>query len=513
MGKKTIFHNKRHYIVYATVVIFYFWMASQIPYTHDDWDWGLDIGLYQLIHATVNSRYVGNFFEVIMTRSEILKTIIMGSCYFAIPYSLASIAATHHPTQKAPVRLFYFVLCNILLFTMDRRIWQQTYGWVAGFANFAVSAVFMMPWIYELYRVFDKKPTTHTAPLIHNCFLLFVTICSQLFIENLALYHTLLALTLCIISYIRTSKFCTKYFVMLAGSILGLIIMFSSNLYETLFISGSAIDEYRQIPILQDQSLPGVFLSFARASIQLLAKLYALNKSIFIAITTALILLLRNHRRQIPSKQYKVLCSANYILIFLLLGSSFLNTVLIRVQPNYSGKLFIYILFLLSALFFLTVSVEVFYLFRQDPQSKKQLFAIWFSSPLLIAPLVLTTESGARLFYTSNVFLILFFLSLLNHLVPDIRPVCGKKIIYACGAALACCILFYSIIYGNIGACKRERSEIIEIAKREDRTEIILPAYPFEGYLHFANPTNDMRLEYFKEFYSIPMNVNVIFNE
>lgn len=513
MSKNTILHNKQYFIVYATVAIFYFWMASQIPYTHDDWDWGLDIGLHQLIHATVNSRYVGNFFEIIMTRSEILKNIIMGSCCFVIPYSLASIAVAHHSTKKEAMRLFYFVLCNILLLTMDHTIWRQTYGWIAGFANFVISAVFMMPWLYELYHVFDVRSTTQTASLIHYCFLLIVTICSQLFIENLALYHTLLALFLCIVSYSRTSKFPTRHFVMLAGSILGLIIMFSSNLYQTLFISGSAINEYRQIPIFQDRSFLGLLFSFCNGGYNLLRKLYTLNKSIFIGITIVLILLMRNHPEKIPTKRYKIFCKANCILLLLLLGSFFLDTLLGKVHPNYTGKWYRYIQFPLSLLFFLTVSVEVIYLFRQAPHSRNQLFAIWFSAPLLIAPLILTTESGERLFYSSNLFLILFFLSLLNHLLPDFHPVCGKKIIYACGAALTGCILFYSIIYGNIGACKRERSEIIEIAKREDQTEIILPTYPFQEYLHCEDPTDDTRLRFFKEFYSIPMDVHVIFED
>ena len=44
-------------VCYVLFYLFYLWMAWQIPYTHDDWDWGLDIGLTQLFYATINSRY------------------------------------------------------------------------------------------------------------------------------------------------------------------------------------------------------------------------------------------------------------------------------------------------------------------------------------------------------------------------------------------------------------------------------------------------------------------------
>ena len=54
MRKRSTSTNKLHMCIYVLSVIFYFWIASQIPYTHDDWDWGLDVGLRQFLYATVN---------------------------------------------------------------------------------------------------------------------------------------------------------------------------------------------------------------------------------------------------------------------------------------------------------------------------------------------------------------------------------------------------------------------------------------------------------------------------
>lgn len=69
----------------ALFAAFFIWLAAQIPYAHDDWDWGIGLGMRQLIYATVNSRYAGNLLEVILTRSEAAKCLIMGLTFLALP--------------------------------------------------------------------------------------------------------------------------------------------------------------------------------------------------------------------------------------------------------------------------------------------------------------------------------------------------------------------------------------------------------------------------------------------
>ena len=79
------------------MLAFYLWVAAQIPYTHDDWDWGLEVGMQHLLKADINSRYVGNLIEVIITRSVILKTLIMGMILTLIPVSITIIVGKFIP--------------------------------------------------------------------------------------------------------------------------------------------------------------------------------------------------------------------------------------------------------------------------------------------------------------------------------------------------------------------------------------------------------------------------------
>ena len=58
------------------------------PYTGDDWAWGSKIGLERL-HLwfdNYNGRYAGNLIVLAMTRSNLLKTVIMSFCLIGIAF-------------------------------------------------------------------------------------------------------------------------------------------------------------------------------------------------------------------------------------------------------------------------------------------------------------------------------------------------------------------------------------------------------------------------------------------
>ena len=76
--------------IFLAALCFCFWLASKIPYTHDDWHWGISAGFQEFISAAVNSRYAGNLLVVIMTRSAFLKTVIIGATLFLLPASVFS---------------------------------------------------------------------------------------------------------------------------------------------------------------------------------------------------------------------------------------------------------------------------------------------------------------------------------------------------------------------------------------------------------------------------------------
>ncbi len=483
---------------YAIFAVFFLLLAAQIPYTHDDWDWGIENGIDQLFHATLNSRYAGNFFEVIMTRSELVKIILMGATYFLIPFMLSRIAAQEFSATTA-TRTFLFLACNGFLFSMHHILWRQTYSWIAGFANYCISALFLMLWIFELFRLYDDSDQPKKDSVFHCVFYFAVAFLGQLFIENLAIYCCLIAIFLCVCYYRRCKKIPYRVIAMSVACIIGLVIMFSSSIYGSIVSDGSAVGDYRKVPMFSHGGIFHFLYQLLLSTARLSSRMYTLNPILSIVLLLLLSYLMR--RENIPNMRF-------YRKANLILGIALLPLCIYDCFSHHATWMY-FVDFLVSACYFLTVTKECRLLYHGN--LRRKLLVLWFSAPLVIAPLAVTSEIGRRLFYTSNLFVILFALILLNDILHSASAQEYKHWLKLCIACVATSMIFYTVIYACIGHCKRERDEIIRNAVETGAEEIVLPNYPFKFYLHWPNPTKEHRVEYFKSFYKIPLDTEITF--
>ena len=481
--------------VYAIFAVFYAWLAAQIPYTHDDWDWGLDVGINQWLSASINSRYVGNFFEVIMARSEILKTVIMGAGFFLLPFIASGIAFSKTEANTHNGRVIGFVLCNVLILSMHRTIWQQTYGWVAGYANFGISAIFLLIVLKQFLHVFDDLSSQRNVFRPRTIVLFLVCLASQLFIENIAIYLFLFSVLVNFIYWYRTKRFSWEYMAMLLAALIGLVLMFSSNIYSSLWSTGEALG-YRRLRVNSKTNIMAVIVGCIYQMIELPYYLYAKNFPICITILILMtVLVLQKKSGEILSKI--LCCVVNCIAIVCLVLSHLLV----------DGYLII------SVAFFVIVSIELIILFRREKRRLGRLLFVWVSPICIILPIVFTNEMGARLFFSTNSVLILFAILMLRFsfsFTSTKKKVCCAVLV----CTLACALLFqYGTIYYSIGECKEQREKIIESALKTGADTIYLPEYPYPEYLWEPNPKEPKREVFFKEFYNIPQDVSIVFGE
>lgn len=487
--------------IYLLFAFFYIWLAAQIPYTHDDWDWGLDIGMQQLITASVNSRYAGNLIEVIMTRSELLKTLIIGTGYFLIPFLISHIVAGETKENRSSWRITCFILSSILLLLMDRKIWQQTYGWVAGYANFGISAIFMLIAVGSGLHVFNEINLQKNC-LDSRCVLLFLSgIVGQLFLENIAVFMVLYSIVIGFIYYRRTGTLSKKYLCLALGTVVGFAILFSSNIYRQLWTTGTAIEGYRQVHINANISPRELIISVIYQTVNLLNTMMEYNTLILgtILLILSVAFLLRSSE---TNKWNSVCIFTNIFLLTLLISHHFWGFI--------SDALYWIIV---HAVYFLVVTCEIIYLFIGEKLLLGKLLSVWLSTYGVVAPLVVTSELGPRLFLTTDVLLILFSLMLLDtikdHIPKKIRQL-GTIFIMVLAITLSC---FYVNIYREIRICTDQRNAIIKRAVENDDSTIVLPNYPHSDFLWIPNPANDLRVGFFKEFYNIPQDVTIIFEE
>ena len=486
-------------LVYLLVAIFWFWLAAQIPYTHDDWDWGLEIGMQQLLTANLNGRYAGNLLEVIMTRSELARIALMGSGFFLLPLLMAS-AILHFCKEKTHTkRLLFFIAGNILLLSMPRTMWQQTYGWTAGYANFVASALFMVIVFGRLLQVFDKTPEDANRFDFRCVGLFLITLAGQLFIENISIYIVVLALVANVIHLVKTKKLSWAYLSILLGAVIGLVIVFSSSIYRELWDTGAAVNGYRKMFVNSNMALDRFLISCLAQATRLTHRTLEHNYILVLAITVLLnlcLLLKQKLLRPLPIVCFTVNCL--FVLYF----------IWNRIDHFVTEELH---LSMVSSLFFLVVALELPVIFRGCKGQLSKLLCIWLSVAGVMVPLVVTSEYGPRMFFTSNIFLILFALFLLES-VLETAP--KKTVWWGLGCSLVILGLLlggYGKVYYEIGQAKDLRNATVAQAVADGSSALIIPKYPHTEYIWRPNPVNTLREGYFREFHGLPADTYLYF--
>lgn len=493
--------KKPHFdsLIYILFAVFYLWLAAQIPYTHDDWDWGLEVGMQQWMTASVNSRYVGNFFEIIMTRSVFLKTVIMGGTFFLLPFLLSSIAVKWSKTDRT--KLLLFLAANFLILTMSRMIWSETYGWVAGFANFGLSSVFMLLCVNQWLPLFEKNYQSRKQNTLINFLWMMIAFCGQLFIENLSLIMAAVSVLTCVVAYSRTKKVDSRFFFMAVGMLLGVCVMFSSSVYASLFGSGEAVDGYRQLIVSAEGGLLSKLFNIFVQAARLATRAGEANFVLCISTLTILTYKIASVTAKRASHKALILTNAIFAVYF---------TVNFILQTDYTPDRILLSAFaaMVNGLYFLTVPLETFIIYKNDPFMQRKLISIWFFGIALLAPLVVTNEAGYRLIFSLNIIVSLFALYILHDILSHISHKRALKAVILMVTIIPA--ITVAVVYSAIGDCNRHRITLMEMAAFYDAQEITLPAYPYANYLHAPDPIDQTRMEFFKEFYGINSNVNVV---
>lgn len=468
----------RKFAVWALPVltaVFYLYIAFCVPYCHDDWDWGLDVGLRQWLRAEVNSRYVGNFFVVIMTRSEAVKTLVMAACLFAIPLLISLFAAGRYDTKA-------YLLANLLLLTSPQKLWQQTYGWVSAFANFVISAAAVL-WLLRvlLRRMEAPEHGAKLLPLRLVGILLLSAACG-LFYESLSVYlfaAAVFGLFLCIP---RQQRSAAPYLAACAlGAGAGLALILSNALFSELLDRGQALGGIRSLSFPVGSGFPVLVKAVAgRYFGTILPGLMAVHPTLtcFTALSAiaGALTAKRKAAASVPVSLLTAACAAALLFPF---GE--------KLRP------------------YAAVAVIVCWgasaLLQREKPGRKLFFLL--SAPLVLAPLAITSELGPRLYYLPCVLLAIFALSLLPAL--NRKGVTGLLLLL-----LALSMAFYSFIYSEIRSVTVARAVAIHTAVEAEADSVTLPKDPYK-YWWGRNPTAESRVGFFKEFYGIPPEMEVIF--
>ncbi|MDD2409538.1 MAG: DUF6056 family protein [Bacilli bacterium] len=483
--KKIIKNN----ISYLIIITFFLFLCYLFPYTGDDWAWGSEIGIerFNTFFQDYNGRYLGNIIVLILTRSNIIKTIVMAFTFFGIIYFSSRIVNKNIYYMYISLMFFLFLPIDIL---------RQSVVWTSGFSNYAISALLILIFIYLIKDIFQKYEVDKSK--IRIIFFFLLSFSASLFIENITIFNIIISIFLISYSYLKYKKVTLSKIFYLLGSLFGTLFMFTNGAYNNI---ANHNDTYR---------------SFASGFSELLNRAYTnyfdviykdmIFNNLFINIAIVLLLIISTFK--FFQKNIMISNKTKFIIYsFLSIIISYATYSLLKhLYPSWEILLKYTIIFEgLFSLAFLCGMIGIIFFTIQDKFKRQKLMFYIFSIIIMVIPLLFVTPIGARNFFVTYVIFIVIINELLNNLfkIKNIRKIAKTSIIVSLTIAIYLLSIYIYIYFIN-----NERNNYIYNESKVSK-EIIIPILPYQQYLWTSTPQKNSIWETrYKLFYNINPEVS-----
>lgn len=499
-------------IVTAVMVMWLFWMFIylNVPIGHDDWTWGSYIGIDRLetFLKDYNGRYLGSLMTVILTRTYIIRALIMSIITVGISVYMPKIVESN----KAK-RYSLFIVASLLMLLTPRNIFRQTYSWIAGFSNYVPPILLVLMYIFYIRDMFSRVRVPITNKLyIVVAFVL--SLSTQLFIEHVTLYMIMLCVFVIGYSYFKFKKLYAFDISVFAGTIVGAIIMFSNGAYHKI---AEEEDKYRTMAT----GLSGMIETALNQYTNIINKQFFMQLTLITVIIAILCVLICARNTAKYKTKLKGLSLVALLVVvaypfYLIYKDYYTETVLISKAFNSAVEA------IFSLVFYLALAWVIFTNLKENERRDRTLFLLG-SGLALLAPLTVVTPIGGRNFLSSYIFFILVVLELIAYLINDedfstlVKVAASKKVFNAVGI-IGCLMIMCQLIlvFSSIGADGRYRDERIISQLEQGKDVIYVPAIKHEEYLQTGNPKFGKGYggEYgFRAYFNIPKGTKVFMED
>lgn len=464
--------------VLLAALAFSLFLAASVPYSAtDDWQWGMEEGVRWWLSGSLNGRYGGNFFAVIMCRSQVVKTLVMGLTIFALPLLMALLAAKGKRRKVIP--LFVAGWAGLLL--MPAAMWQETYGWVAGFGNYVIPTALFFAWLLLVRRAAEGESGKLALVLLPLTFLM------GLFVENLTALFVGCSLVLALYA-LWDKKVRWAYWSCLVGGVLAAALMFLNGMFTQLADTGTALNGLRELTFSKEEGLWAAAWDIAAWYIGRLLPI-AFLRGFHMGLPMAVITACAFWRSPLrPLSLLGLVPLACNLWIFS--------------TEQYQFPAQIALSTLSWALPLLALLAR-----RGSWPEKIRPILLYLCAPLALAPLAVTTTLGQRLYFFSTAVLVLSAVEAAAFLLHRSRAVLCVT------AALALCLAgLWGYRHWVVLGCSHLRMELTQEAIETGADTLVLPTDRYERVVWATrNPWNAEYAQYFRRFYHLSDDVTVIF--
>ncbi|MBP0724965.1 hypothetical protein J5Y03_07150 [Bacillus sp. RG28] len=495
METKNFYKNKLFFSLFVLSVFgLYFYLAYNTPLTHDDWTWGSSDGIHRLNNwfANYNGRYMGNLFELFLTRVYWIRFFVM-SLFATVLVILAA-------NQSKNNSYFNYILSLVLFLCVPINVISQTYAWIAGFSNYITSIVCVLLYLAIIKNIFeDDKPVYKTWMII---VVIPLGIITELFMEHITLYTLCMALIVIVFTAIKFRKVYAVHVTYFISTVIGAIIMFTNGAYMAIF---SGKDQYRSIgqsAVAHESLVMKIYHTFTN---EMYPMLFSNNVVLNLLIATFCIILIIKYKKSVSMFGSFIKNGLLTILVIYPLYKPIvvdrLKMSVFKIHTNDFEAFF-------SVIFFISVLLTI-WLYTDNKNFKQKASLYWLSAIVLAAPLIFVQPFGPRCFIAPYTFYVMVTIQLGQYIIE-------KKYfnLFSLNKLFTIFALFVSACYIYIftmnGMVDRQRMDYIHQQVNAHKDEIMLAKLPFEQFLWHSTPIIDSyQYQTFKEYYHIPENTKL----
>lgn len=478
---------------------FILYIMHAVPFTRDDWAWGGSVGAERLAthFANYNGRYLGNLLILLLTKSQLAKTLGMAVVAFSVPYLIYKYVCKD--------QIFYFLLSLALLFAMPSNVYRQTMGWASGLANYIPPIAFTLLYLALIQDVFKEKPPVYKKWYPAVTFI--IGAAGNLFMEHVTLLNLVLGAGIIVYAFIRFKKVFASHIAYLAGAAVGTAIMFSNSAYG---IIASGNDFYRSVP------KEGGLLAHILENIKIIyTRSVESNAVLNLVLSVLLLLIIKNYidSRNTDKKEKSFLITAitvNFVYVIWCFIRNFagisvrsINTPVIHIIRAVFGLIFILNLIIIPVICI------------SDKHRAVKITAPVLAAIVLCVPLLVVSPVTGRCFYPVYILFIVYSCEIMFYILENcgnIVIVKDKRIINAALLASLCIVtVFYGNKFTKIAAFENERTSYVQEQVKAGNETVYIPDYPksLKRFTEGTKPEKELWQTRYKDFFGIDQNINL----
>lgn len=474
------------------VFLFYLYLSYCTPLTHDDWTWGIRLGMNRFYDGfkDYNGRYFGNICELIITRVDWFRFLIMGVFGAAIVVLPLLIVKT--------TKLTIAFLSLLLMLSVSSDMFSSTFAWAAGFANYNTATICILVYLLIVKNIFYEKRPSYSMWLI--IFAVPLGIGSQLFVEHATIYNIFTGSFVIIYSFVKFRKIFYFHVTYLISAFIGAIIMFSNGAYVRIF---TGADNYRTI----DTDM-GFFEKIYSIFSTSMYKFLIMN-NILLNFVLALfcIFLLVKIGTNLPTWKIWI---KNIFMVILTIYPFYRPIIVDRMRLSIFGDVLKNSEFeaWISLIFYLAILFTIILFFRKS-SLKVELSFYLISAVFVAGPLFFVTPFGSRCFIISYVFFVLFIIRLLVYFVDE-GVINLRSFNIPIIAITICLVVAYSIIFAQIKISDNERMK--SIYKQIDESKKVIVVKPLKNEQFLWNSRlmiPGFQADNFKIYFNLPKDIEL----